>query len=109
MKEILLFIMLLEKEKKEVLEFLIKNCGADFNLQNEDGETPSDLATDLGETDIVNFISRSFSKPNTVEAPEYRLYFDEETNLQLGSRKEYYPLSPQTQHYFTTSVVAATY
>jgi len=99
--------------RKEVIELLVKSFGADFNLENEDGETPKDLADELEEIQIANFLSGSFSKMNCVESTtEYRLYFNEESLLQLSGGKKECPLPLQTtgsNHYFATPLVAATF
>jgi len=96
--------------RRDVVELLIKSFGADFNLENEDGETPRDLANELGEVEISNLISSSFNKMNTVEATEYRLYFNEESILQLSGKKECpLPLQNAGIQYFANPLVAATY
>jgi len=63
------------------VEFLVKYCGADFNLKNEDDESPLDLATELQEKEIVELFSGTLNnRSNMLESPEYRLYFGEEND-----------------------------
>jgi len=77
--------------KKEIVEFLVKNCGADSGLRNEDLETPLDLANDLEETAIAEFLSGCYSKVNPVELPEYHLYFGEENDMQVSKKEQEMP------------------
>jgi len=83
------------ERQTEVIEFLVKYCGADFGLKNEDLESPLDLAQDLGEKSIVSFLSGCFNKHAVTELPEHHLYFGEENNEMQVVRSEL-PLPNQT-------------
>jgi len=84
------------EEQRDAIELLVKYCGADPNLANEDGETPYDLALDLKE-DTVDLLSGAFNnnssssssnRPTAMEIPEHRLYFGEENDV---SHREPHP------------------
>jgi len=77
--------------KKEIVELLVKQFGADTGIKNEDLETPLDLANDLEETAISEFLSGCFSKVNSVELPEYHLYFGEENEMQVSKKEQEVP------------------
>jgi len=49
--------------KETAVEYLVKECKVDVDLRNEDLESPMELASCLGETRMVQFLS-SFSKEN---------------------------------------------
>jgi len=69
------------------VELLVKHFGADHNLKNDDNETPLDLAIELGETAIADFLSK-FNGMNLTTEPEHRLYFGEENEMQLSKKEQ---------------------
>jgi ankyrin repeat protein len=69
------------------IELLVKHFGADHNLKNDDDETPLDLAIELGETAIADFLSK-FNGTNLTAEPEYRLYFGEENEMHLSKKEQ---------------------
>jgi len=75
--------------RKEVVVFLVNSCGADFGIKNEDLESPLDLANEMDEKAIVEFLSGCYHKhPTSVELPEYHLYFGEDNEMTI-SKKEH--------------------
>jgi len=99
--------------RQEVVQFLVKYCGADLSIKNEDSETPFDLATELGEKMIADFLSSSFSgyrNTTTTDLPDYHLYFGEETSeMQVSKREHELPQNTmRLQGLFNNSTCVAT-
>jgi len=78
--------------KKDIIELLVKYCGADFGIKNEDMETPFELAIELDERVIADFLSTCFSKnSSSADLPEYHLYFGEESEMQVSKKEHELP------------------
>jgi len=63
--------------QRAAIELLVKHFGADATIKNEDLESPLDLAIELGEDAIAEFLSKFQATSNAVEMSDHPLYFGE--------------------------------
>jgi len=63
--------------QRAVIELLVKHFGADASAKNEDLESPLDLAIELGENEIAEFLSK-FQATSNQEMSDHPLYFGED-------------------------------
>jgi len=63
--------------QRAAIELLVKHFGADATIKNEDLESPLDLAIELGEEAIAEFLSKFQTTSNAVEMSDHPLYFGE--------------------------------
>jgi len=70
--------------RKEIVEFLVRYCGADINLKNEDEESPLDLALEIDERLIAEFLStssrKSINSSSSTDLPDFTFYCAREEN-----------------------------
>jgi len=60
------------------VELLARHFGADVSIKNDDLESPLDLANELGESSIADFLSRLQSTITSSVMSDHPLYFGEE-------------------------------
>jgi len=60
------------------IQLLVKHFGADFTIKNEDLETPLDLAIELGENAIADFLTKFNGNAIATDLSEHPLYFGED-------------------------------
>jgi len=63
--------------QRAAIELLVKHFGADATVKNEDLESPLDLAIELGENEIADFLSK-FQTTSNAEMSDHPLYFGED-------------------------------
>lgn len=63
--------------QRAAVELLVKHFGADASIRNEDLESPLDLAIELGEDAIAEFLSKFQATANAMELSDHPLYFGE--------------------------------
>jgi len=64
--------------QRAAIELLVKHFGADASIKNEDLESPLDLAIELGETAIAEFLSKFQASTSNAEMSDHPLYFGED-------------------------------
>jgi len=89
---------------RDVVEVMVKNCGADYNAKNEDMESPLDLAVELGESSFIQLCSvgsNTFVNPQFYTAPEYHLFIGEEREMK---REEFHQVTDELARLSARSV-----
>jgi len=73
--------------QRAAIELLAKHFGADATIKNEDLESPLDLAMELGENEIVDFLSKFQATTSNAEMSDHPLYFGED-DIQMTKKEQ---------------------